>query len=88
MADGVRQVVGGVQIGPSPMEAGEERVKRIRGKDGDGVKRARTCKRCRAWGEVEQGKRCKGGSRVGRTKCEFFHTEPAEEEEVGEEAEY
>jgi hypothetical protein len=42
LVDGALQVVGGVQIGPSPVEEGEPVAKRKRGKDGAGVKRTRT----------------------------------------------
>jgi hypothetical protein len=84
--DGTPQVVGGVRIGPSPMAAGEALGgnavgKRKRGKDGPQVKRARTCKRCEAWGDVVQGKLCRGRTKLGREACEFYSDgEPPEDD--------
>ena len=80
LVDGALQVVGGVQIGPSPVEEGEPVAKRKRGKDGAGVKRTRTCKRCKAWGEVEQGQTCVGRGKGGVAACEYFEQDPEEEE--------
>ena len=87
--DGAPRVVGGVQIGPSPVEGGEAAAsKRKRGRDGRGVVRKRTCLRCRAWGEEEQGKRCPGRGKGGRSECDFFEMDPGdpdpEEDEFGE----
>ena len=52
---------------------------RKRGKDGARVKRMRTCKRCNAWGVVEQGQKCKGRTMKGVGACEHFKQDPPEE---------
>ena len=86
--DGTPQVVGGVRIGPSPVVAGEApgghaTGKCKRGKDRPHVKRVRTCTRCKAWGDAEQGKVCKGRTRLGRNACEFHQDdEPPEADDV------
>ena len=82
---------GGVQIGPSPVEEqGHATSKRKRGKDGTGVVRKRTCRRCRAWGQEEQGKHCAGRGKGGVSACEFFDLDRGagqEDDEFGEEGE-
>ena len=39
-----------------------------------------TCKRCKAWGMVEQGQKCKGRTMKGVGACEHFKQDPPEEE--------
>ena len=68
--DGGSQVVGGVRIGPTPVA--ECHMQRKRGRDGPTVKRVRTCKRCKAHGDLEQGQRCMGRTKKGEQACEFF----------------
>ena len=84
MVDGRPQVVGGAQIGPTPAEAmaeaGEDPIVRKRGRDGR-KRSARTCQRCKAWGDIEQSKQCKGASRMGRTMCEWYDNDPPEDED-------
>ena len=82
MSDGVLQVVGGGRIGPSPVAEGGEGglVKRKRGKDKQGVTRLRTCKRCKAWGDVMQGQTCIGRTKKGSTSCEFHDRDPEDED--------
>ena len=79
--DGRPQVVGGVRIGPSPVEQGGGREPKKRGRDGPGVKHVRTCKRCKEHGEVWQGQHCKGRSKFGAAACEYFREDSDAEDE-------